>query len=149
MFLYIYLNITQTINDYENKSNKVRKCLWGSKSQNNLLHKTYIFNIISVIAPPNCWPENNWEKKDSNNSLPNWCVEFMDLVFLLCAFLSNFFLLWMHILLIKRMKWKLCGKKKGMRQREGKQASLRPGLNPFSSRILLKDCCIWPCETAC
>lgn len=48
MFLYIYLNIAQTINDYDNKSNKMRKCLWGSKSQNNLLHKTYIFNIISV-----------------------------------------------------------------------------------------------------
>lgn len=63
MFLYIYLNIAQTINDYDNKSNKMRKCLWGSKSQNNLLHKTYIFNIISVTAPPNCWPENNWGKK--------------------------------------------------------------------------------------
>lgn len=112
-----------------------------------------VYSIYYLIALPNCQPEKNWKKKrlqnkNNNNSHQTDVWNLWVKLFFFVHFFPEFFC-YEYIHFVKRMKYKLCDKKKRMRQHEGRQASLRPGLNPFSSCILLKDCCIWPCETAC
>lgn len=114
-----------------------------------------VYSIYYLIALPNCQPgkklkekKKDWKIKIIITAIQTDVWNLWVKLFFFVHFFPEFFC-YEYIHFVKRMKYKLCDKKKGMRQREGRQASLRPGLNPFSSCILLKDCCIWPCETAC